>query len=716
MSDKIFAASSGAAPPRQALINLDAFRHNVRVLSSLAAPAETMLAVKADAYGHGMVRLAYAALEAGATSLAVLDIPAALVLRKAGVTAPIFAWMHAPDADFGAAAESDIDLGISAEWQIEAIAAARDVDGRASGARAFTPPRIHLKIDTGLHRNGASVEQWPGLVRAALAADAAGSVRLYAAWSHLADASPADDAVALGELHAAVAVAEGLGARFERVHLAASSAGIRMPEARLGMVRFGIAAYGVTPFDDESALELGLRPVMTLVAPVVSVKRVPAGHGVSYGFDYRTSRPSTLVLVPLGYADGIPRAANGHGAQVWIGGRRYPVAGRIAMDQFIVDVGDADVQLGDEVVVFGEGRMPGGPLPGGSLVDSGASAASVEQAPSTAEPATVVPGSRQSIPTAEEWAGWARTIGDEIVSRVGPRVPRVYVTDESLAASATDGSGGNRIVSAHPRPFEGVHIGQSGADAPGGADADGIGAEVAGGTVSGVLGDAQGAVHGDVHGADDGPVETWVIGDPEAMGALGEQFAGRLGAGDVLVLTGELGAGKTTFTRGLGAGLGVRGSVTSPTFVLARTHPNAATGVPLVHVDAYRLDGAAQLDDLDIDFASSIVVVEWGAGMIEAIVDDYLELVIERPRGAGGSTDAVSLGDGAAEGEETPAATISEGASTDAAADADVAGADSESSADSAEDLDEPVEPRLVSLYRRSRRSRRADAEGATDV
>ncbi|MCU1482372.1 MAG: alr2 [Subtercola sp.] len=660
-----------AAPQRQALINLDAFRHNVRRLSELAAPAQTMLAVKADAYGHGMVRLAYAALEAGAASLAVLDIPAALVLREAGVTAPIFAWMHAPDADFGAAAEADVDLGISAEWQIEAIA-----DARASGARPFTAPRVHLKIDTGLHRNGASVEQWPGLVRAALAADAAGSVRLYAAWSHLADASPADDAIALGELHAAVTVAEGLGARFELVHLAASSAGIRMPEARLGMVRFGIAAYGVTPFDDESALELGLRPVMTLVAPVVSVKRVPAGHGVSYGFDYRTSRPSTLVLVPLGYADGMPRAANGHGAQVFIGGRRYPIAGRIAMDQFIVDVGDADVRLGDEVVVFGEGRMPGGPvigegtegaagwMPGRPIADGAARAASAASAPplDATEPERVAPGSLQSIPTAEEWAGWARTIGDEIVSRVGPRVPRVYVTDESLSASAADGRGGSRTVSADARPFEGARSGQTGADSRG--EVTDVGVRAGGG-------------HADAHAVGEGPVETWVIDDPEAMGALGEQFAARLGAGDVLVLTGELGAGKTTFTRGLGAGLGVRGSVTSPTFVLARTHPNAATGVPLVHVDAYRLDGAAELDDLDIDFASSIVVVEWGAGMVEAIVDDYLELVIERPRGDVASADA----------------------DIDADADVDT-------------DVDEPVEPRIVSLYRRSRRA----AEGATNV
>jgi alanine racemase len=379
--------SDRAVPGRRALIDLDAFRHNVRTLSSIAAPAETMLAVKADAYGHGMVPLARAALESGAASLAVLDIPAALALREAGITAPIFAWMHDPDARFGEAAEADIDLGISAVWQLDAIAA----------ARASVAPRVHLKIDTGLSRNGATEADWPALVQAALDHDRAGAVRLHAAWSHLADASPGDDAVALAKLRRAVEVAEGLGARFERLHLAASSAGIRMPEARLDLVRFGIAAYGVSPFDDATARDLGLRPVMTLTAPVVSTKRVPAGHGVSYGLTYRTEGESTLALVPLGYADGVPRIASGR-ASVWIGGRRHPIAGRIAMDQFVVDVGDSPVQPGDEVVVFGEGD--------------------------------------RGEPTAEEWAEWAETIGDEIVARIGARVERVYLNGAGAEAAS----------------------------------------------------------------------------------------------------------------------------------------------------------------------------------------------------------------------------------------------------------------------------------------
>lgn len=127
---------------------------------------------------------------------------------------------------------------------------------------------------------------------------------------------------------------------------------------------------------------------------------------------------------------------------------------------------------------------------------------------------------------------------------------------------------------------------------------------------------------------------TLTIADPEAMERLGALVAAQLRAGDVLVLTGELGAGKTTFTRGLGEALGVRGTVTSPTFVLARTHPRA-DGPPLVHVDAYRLADAAELDDLDLDLAGSITVIEWGAGMVDAIAEEWLELVIERPTGAG---------------------------------------------------------------------------------
>ncbi len=329
-------------------IDLAAFRHNVRTLSHLVKPARAMLAVKANAYGHGLVPLALAALESGADSLAVLEIPAALTLRDAGITAPLFAWLHGPSADFSAAVRADVDLGISALWQLDAIVA----------ARRDRPAHVHLKIDTGLHRNGARPEDWPTLVAAAVLAQESGDVVIEAIWSHLADASPEDDAVALARFHEAVRVAAELGCTPPLLHLAASSAGIRMPQARLGLVRFGIAAYGISPFDDARAHDLGLRPVMSLRATVTAVS-------------------DGLATVAVGSADGIPAPAVGVAA-VAVRGQRYPIR-ELNIDSLTLDVATSAVAVGDDVVVFGPG-------------DSGEA-------------------------TAEEWAEWAGTIGDEIVAR-----------------------------------------------------------------------------------------------------------------------------------------------------------------------------------------------------------------------------------------------------------------------------------------------------------
>jgi len=339
-------------------IDLEAFRANVRLLSDLVKPSRTMLAVKANAYGHGLVPLAFAALESGADSLAVLEIPAGLALRRAGVTAPIFAWLHGTGADFDTAVESELDLGLSALWQLEAVV----------GAFRGKPGRIHLKIDTGLHRNGARPQDWPALVSAAVTAEREGRVVIAGLWSHLADASPADDADALARFHEAVAVANELGAHPPVLHLAASSAGIREPEARLGMVRIGIAAYGISPFDDQSAAELGLTQVMSLRAPVT---------GISDG----------TATVLLGSGDGVQVAAIGE-ASVAIRGARHPVLA-LDIDSMTVNVAGSAVEVGDEVTVFGPG-------------DSGEA-------------------------TAEQWAQWAATIGDEIVARASERLPRVYL-------------------------------------------------------------------------------------------------------------------------------------------------------------------------------------------------------------------------------------------------------------------------------------------------
>lgn len=339
-------------------IDLGAFRHNVQQLSQLVAPARTMLAVKANAYGHGLVPLARAALESGADSLAVLEVPTGLALRTAGVTAPLFAWLHGVSTDFAAAIEADIELGVSAQWQLDAIVA-------AAGEK---PARVHLKVDTGLNRNGASAAEWPGLVRSALAAETSGAVVVAAIWSHLADASPEDDADALARFREAVAVAASLGCHPPLLHLAASSAGIRMPEARLDLVRFGIAAYGISPFDDHSGRDLGLRPVMALRAPVVSLE-------------------DGVATIAVGSGDGVQVPAIGS-AEVGIWGKRHPILS-MTIDSITIDVAHSMVAIGDEVTLFG-------------------------------------PGS-DGAPTAEEWAAWGDTIGDEIVARASERLPRVYL-------------------------------------------------------------------------------------------------------------------------------------------------------------------------------------------------------------------------------------------------------------------------------------------------
>lgn len=343
------------------IIDLDAFRANVRTLSGLIAPSRTMLAVKADAYGHGLLPLARAALESGADSLAVLDVTTGLAVRAAGIEAPVFAWLHGQATDFGAAIDAQIDLGISATWQLDAI---------ECSARAV-PARVHLKIDTGLHRNGARPEDWPTLVDAAVDAERRGVVVLAGIWSHLADASPADDADALTQFHTAIAVARDRGAIPELLHLAASSAGIREPETRFDLVRFGIAAYGISPFDDATAGDLGLRAVMTLTAPVHSVRDGEA-------------------TLSVGRADGLQPGGAGMGYVV-IDGHSVPILS-IGVDSTVVALNEraaSDVEPGDIAIVFGPG-------------DHGEA-------------------------SAETWASWAGTIGDEVVAHMSSRVPRRYV-------------------------------------------------------------------------------------------------------------------------------------------------------------------------------------------------------------------------------------------------------------------------------------------------
>ncbi len=363
----------------EAIIDLGAIRRNVARLRA-GTSAEVMAVVKADGYGHGLVPAARAALAGGAGWLGVAFLEEAMALRAAGILAPVLSWLAVPGEDLAAGVAADVDLSVSAPWALaEVVAAAREAGQRA---------RVHLKVDTGLSRGGATAADWPELVTAAAKAAAADEVEVVGVWSHFAYADAPGHPTIAGQVAAfteAVAAARRLGVDPPLRHLANSAATLTLPAAHFDLVRPGIAVYGLTPVPPEP---YGLEPAMTLRSRVALVKRVPAGAGVSYGHVHVTDRETGLALVPLGYADGVPRAGTSVGP-VWLAGRRRTVAGRVCMDQFVVDVGDDPVAAGDEVVLFGSGRA--------------------------------------GEPTAQDWADALGTISYEIVTRVGARVPRTHV-------------------------------------------------------------------------------------------------------------------------------------------------------------------------------------------------------------------------------------------------------------------------------------------------
>jgi alanine racemase len=367
---------------REAVIDLGAVAANVARLRELIGTPHTMAVVKANAYGHGAVPVARAAVDAGADWLGVADIDEALELRAAGLTAPVLAWLHDPGADWAAAIAADIDLGVSSATQLRQVTDAAGRLGRVAS--------VQIKLETGLSRNGVHESEWEHVLALAASLERAGTIVVRGIFSHLSNASPADDAEAIARFERGLAAATAAGLTPELVHVASSAAAIRIPAARYSMVRLGIGLYGLSPFDDVSSADLGLTPVMTLRGQVAAVRRVQAGAGVSYDYTWRAPADCTLALVPLGYADGIPRQASGR-AQVSIAGANRAVVGRVAMDQFVVSLGDDAVAVGDEVVLFGD-------------------------------PAT-------GVPSATDWAAAADTINYEIVTRVGAKVPRVHLDE-----------------------------------------------------------------------------------------------------------------------------------------------------------------------------------------------------------------------------------------------------------------------------------------------
>ncbi|MFF1251057.1 alanine racemase [Pseudarthrobacter sp. NPDC058329] len=384
---------------RSAVIDLDAIRHNVRRLAAAASPAKVMAVVKADAYGHGAVPVARAALDAGASWLGVAHISEALALRAAGIEAPLLAWLHTTESNFSAAVAAGVDIGCSG-WELDRIVAAAREQER--------PARIHLKVDTGLGRNGATLDTWDHLVGEAMEYQDQGLLRVVGIFSHLAVADeperPETDQQ-LAAFREAIAVAEDAGVDPEVRHLANTPATLSRPDTHFDLVRVGLGIYGLSPFDGQTSAELGLRPAMTLRTLVSQCKEVPDGQGVSYGLHYRTSGPSTLGLIPLGYADGVPRVATG--GPVRVAGKTYPVVGRIAMDQMVIDFGGTGPAgaglLGAEAELFGDGADAG--------------------------------------PTADDWARAAGTINYEIVTRISPRVPRRFINEEAPAAVVQSAEG-----------------------------------------------------------------------------------------------------------------------------------------------------------------------------------------------------------------------------------------------------------------------------------
>jgi alanine racemase len=292
-------------------------------------------------------------------------------------------WLAGPDDDLVPLVADGVHLSASAPWMVEKLRAAARETGRAA--------RVHLDVDTGLSRAGAVASDWIALVDAGLEGVAEATIEPVGVWSHFAMADSPHHPTVRGQLQSfkdALAAAERRGWHPEVRHLANSAATLATPDAHFDLVRPGISIYGLSPGPEVgTAAELGLEPAMTLTAPVVLAKRVPAGSGVSYGHRYTTSAETNLALIPLGYADGVPRHAT-NVAEVLIAGRRRRISGTVCMDQFVVDVGDDEVAAGDEVILFGPGH--------------------------------------HGEPTAQDWAQAIGTINYEIVTRVGARVTRRY--------------------------------------------------------------------------------------------------------------------------------------------------------------------------------------------------------------------------------------------------------------------------------------------------
>ena len=401
----------GRGYPSWAAVDLAAIRHNLGVLRAAAPGALQLATVKANAYGHGLVPVALAALDGGADWLGVAQLAEAFALRRgldeAGVAradAPLLAWISTSSSDFSAAIEADIDLSVSWTWVLADICAAAREVGR--------PARVHVKIDTGMSRAGSTLADLPALASALRMAVDDGLVDVVGAWSHMSradDPSKAGNAstashVRIFEEGLAILADAGITPRIR--HLAATSGILWHPEAHYDMVRAGIGLYGLSPDPAVATSEqLGLIPALELRAPLTSVKVIEEGTPVSYGGTWVAPTRRWIGLVPLGYGDGILRAVSNK-ARVVVhtasGPFNAPLIGRVCMDQFMVDLGPAQASPGTPTAR--SGQAPAAPGDTAILFGSGAGGEAL----------------------ADDWADAASTINYEIVTHLGIHIPRTY--------------------------------------------------------------------------------------------------------------------------------------------------------------------------------------------------------------------------------------------------------------------------------------------------
>jgi alanine racemase len=364
-------------------INLSAITQNFKLIKSRTT-ADVLAVVKADAYGHGLIPVSKALEEAGADWFGTALLEEAINLRKAGILKPIISWLTPLGEDFKSAIDLDIDLGIPSIDLLDEVIKAASLTGKAA--------RIHLEIDTGMSRGGV-LSEWDQLIKSVLVGVNLKLLKVIGIWSHFARADePAElmnqEQLSLFEEKVNQAKTAGIDAQF--IHIANSAALFTNKSTHKNIIRSGIALFGLSPdiktIGDSSSL--GLKPAMKLKAKLNLVKEVKAGSSVGYGGTAVLKSDTKLGVITLGYADGIPRNTNNL-AGVFVDKKRAPIIGRVSMDQFVVDLGiTSNAKTGDEVIVFGDGS-------GGEY-------------------------------TVDEWAKAANTINYEIITRIGPRVPRIY--------------------------------------------------------------------------------------------------------------------------------------------------------------------------------------------------------------------------------------------------------------------------------------------------